>query len=90
MLDLVKWDVNHQMAWIYRVAALPDGGAFIYNHDRSNQRTSQQVLRINVTGQVIEHVHQCVRCRIDGLLVLNNNLYVIYENSYYNYYYKCY
>ena len=69
------------MAWIYRVAALPDGGAFIYIHDRSNQRTSQQVLRINVTGQVIEHVHQCVRCRIDGLLVLNNNLYVIYENS---------
>ena len=67
------------MAVIYSVAALPDGGAFVYNYVSSNR--TRQVLRVNVTGQVIQHVHQCVRCHIRGLLVLNNNLYVIYQNG---------
>ena len=40
------------------------------------------MLRVNVTGQVIQHVHQCVTCGyIGGLLLLNNNLYVIYSNG---------
>ena len=73
-------DVNPQMTGIYRVAALPDGGAFVYNYVWSNY--TSQVWRVNVTGQVIQHVHQCVRCIIiEGLLVLNNNLYVIYRNG---------
>ena len=73
-------DVNPQMTGIYRVAALPDGGAFVKNYVRSNR--TDQVLRVNVTGQVIQHVYQCVRCSdITGLLVLNNNLYVIYKNG---------
>ena len=72
-------DVNPQMTWIYRVAALPDGGAFVNNYVRSND--TDQVLRVNVTGQVIQHVYQCVRCDPSGLLVLNNNLYVIYRNG---------
>ena len=83
-------DVNPQMTVIYLVAALPDGGAFVINHVYSNR--TDQVLRVNVTGQVIQHVnHQCVRCfynvsgrlyaAISGLLVLNNNLYVIYSNG---------
>ena len=63
------------MTWIMRVAALPDGGAFVMKYD------TKQVLRVNVTGQVIQHVYQCVGCSIDGLLVLNNNLYVIYDNG---------
>ena len=81
--------VNPQMTKIWRVAALPDGGAFVYNGVRSNY--TDQVLRVNVTGQVIQHVHQCVRCfynesgrlyaSITGLLVLNNNLYVIHYNG---------
>ena len=70
-------DVNPQMTWIYYVAALPDGGAFVYNYVRSNY--TRQVWRVNVTGQVIQLVHQCVRCIIGGLVVLNNNLYVIYR-----------
>ena len=50
-----------------------------------------QVWRVNVTGQVIQHVYQCVRCyfnrsgllfaNITGLLVLHNNLYVIHGNG---------
>ena len=82
-------DVNPQMTWIRWVAALPDGGAFVYNYVRSND--TRQVSRVNVTGQVIQHVYQCVRCFYDesgrlytsitGLLVLNNNLYVIHENG---------
>ena len=79
MLDLNLTDVNPQMTYIYFVAALPDGGAFVYNIVSSND--TSQVLRVNVTGQVIQHVHQCVGCSIDGLLVLNNNLYVIYWNG---------
>ena len=80
VLDLNLTDVNPQMTWIEYVAALPDGGAFVYNYVRSNN--TEQVWRVNVTGQVIRHVyHQCVGCSIDGLLVLNNNLYVIYENG---------
>ena len=72
--------VNPQMTEIWWVAALPDGGAFVYNIVRSND--TRQVLRVNVTGQVIQHVYQCVRCDyIWGLLVLNNNLYVIYMNG---------
>ena len=72
--------VNPQMTDIYYVAALPDGGAFVCNHDRSIK--ADQVWRVNVTGQVIQLVHQCVGCRyIEGLLVLNNNLYVIYGNG---------
>ena len=40
------------------------------------------MLRVNVTGQVIQYVYQCVWCySITGLLVLNNNLYVIYRNG---------
>ena len=68
-----------QMIGIWRVAALPDGGAFVINHVRSND--TKQVLRVNVTGQVIQHVYQCVGYFIEGLLVLNNNLYVIYKNG---------
>ena len=69
-------DVNPQMTRIWRVAALPDGGAFVYNWVRSNH--TRQVWRVNVTGQVIQHVYQCVWCYLRGLLVLNNNLYVIH------------
>ena len=82
-------DVNPQMTGIYRVAALPDGGAFVINYVSSNY--TGQVWRVNVTGQVIQHVYQCVWCfynvsgtlypAITGLLVLNNNLYVIYYNG---------
>ena len=90
VLDLNLTDVNPQMTLIGRVAALPDGGAFIGIYVRSND--TDQVWRVNVTGQVIQHVHQCVRCiynsqswysyiAITGLLVLNNNLYFIYQNG---------
>ena len=73
-------DVNPQMTGIWRVAALPDGGAFVINYVRSNR--TGQVLRVNLTGQVIQDVYQCVWCGyIEGLLVLNNNLYVIYYNG---------
>ena len=67
------------MTEIWFVAALPDGGAFVYNYVRGND--TKQVLRVNVTGQVIQHVHQCVWCYLWGLLVLNNNLYVIHYNG---------
>ena len=73
-------DVNPQMTEIYRVAALPGGGAFVNNIVRSNR--TDQVWRVNVRGQVIQHVHECARCEyIEGLLVLNNNLYVIYSHG---------
>ena len=76
VLDLNLTDVNPQMTEIRRVAALPDGGAFVYNIVRSNR--TEQVWRVNVTGQVIQLVYHCVWwCYIEGLLVLNNNLYVI-------------
>ena len=70
-------DVNPQMTRIWAVAALPDGGAFVINYVRSND--TEQVWRVNVTGRVIQHVYQCVKCYLRGLLVLNNNLYVIYH-----------
>ena len=79
VLELNLTVVNPQMTLIWGVAALPDAGAFVYNYVRSND--THQVLRVNVTGQVIQHVHQCVGCYIEGMLVLNNNLYVIYENG---------
>ena len=73
-------DVNPQMTVIYYVAALSDGEAFVYNYLFSSD--TNQVWRVNVTGQVIQHIYQCVRCGyIGGLLVLNNNLYVIYWNG---------
>ena len=74
-------DVNPQMTEIWRVAALPDGGAFVHNYVRSYRRYTDQVWRVNVTGQVIQHVYQCVWCFLRGLLVLNNNLYVIYRSG---------
>ena len=76
VLALNMTDMNPQMTVIIAVAALHDGGAFVINEVSSNR--TRQVLRVNVTGQVIQHVYQCVWCGIDGLLVLNNNLYVIY------------
>ena len=79
VLDLNMTDVNPQMTEIWRVAALPDGGAFVIYYIRSNN--TSQVLRVNVTGQVIQHVYQCVWCGVTGLMVLNNNLYVIYING---------
>ena len=79
VLDLNLTDVNSQMTRIRRVAALPDGGAFVNNYVRCND--TNQVWRVNVTGHVIQYVHQCKKCGIYGLLVLNNNLYVIYGNG---------
>ena len=79
VLDLNMTDVNPQMTEIYRVAALPDGGAFVTNWVRSNY--TDQVWRVHVTGQVIQHVYQYQGRGILGLLVLNNNLYVIYSNG---------
>ena len=79
VLDLNMTDVNPQMTEIWSVAALPDGGAFVYNYVRSNR--THQLLRVNVRGQVIQHVHQSMRCYLKGLLVLNNNLYVICVNG---------
>ena len=72
-------DVNPPMTGIGYVAALPDGGAFVNKYVRSNR--TEQVWRVNVTGNVIQHVYHCVRCNLEGLLVLNNNLYVIYSNG---------
>ena len=79
VLDLNLTIVNPQMTGIRFVATLPDGGAFIENSVTSNG--TNQVLRINVTGHVIQQVHQCVRCSVGGLLVLNNKLYVIYYSG---------
>ena len=79
VLDLNMTVVNPQMTVIWSVAALPDGGAFVINYVRSNY--TEQVWRVNVRGEVIQHVYQCVRCYLQGLLVLNNNLYVIYRNG---------
>ena len=89
VLDLNMSDVNPQMTWIRFVEPLPDGGAFVINRVRSNG--TSQVWRVNVTGQVIQQVYQCGRCYfnrlgmllppITGLLVLHNNLYVIYKNG---------
>ena len=89
VLDLNMTDVNPQMTYIWLVAALPDGGAFVNNYVRSNR--TQQVLRVNVTGQVIQDVYQCVGCffnmsgyeaiAVTGLLLFNNNLYVIHYNG---------
>ena len=77
LLDLNMTDVNPHMKEFGPAAALPDGGAFVINRVRSNN--TNQVWRVNVTGQVIQHVYQCVRCSsITGLLELNNNLYVIH------------
>ena len=83
-------DVNPQMTEIGFVASLPDGGAFVINYVWSNytghvlrvvfSNITYQVFRANVTGQVIQHVYQCV-CYLTGLLVLNNNLYVIYSHG---------
>ena len=94
VLDLNMADVNPQMTGIRSVAALPDGGGFVMRDVFSNRagvNNARQVLRVNVTGQVIQYVLQCVwmckrymtygtcrGCYLDGLLVLNNNLYVIY------------
>ena len=79
VLDLNLTDVKPQMTDIfYRVAALPDGGAFVDNVGPI------QVSRVNVRGQVIQHVYLVCRglCRSNtGLLVLNNNLYVIHYNG---------
>ena len=79
VLDLNMTVVNPQMTETWWVSALPDGGTFVDNYVSSND--TNQVLRVNVTGQVIQHVYQCVGCNLQGLLVLNNNLYVIYNNG---------
>ena len=75
VLDLNLTVVNPRMTRIWRVAALPDRGAFIINHVRSNR--TDQVWRVNVTGQVIQLVYQCVRCNLQGLLMLNV-IYMLY------------
>ena len=82
VLDLNMTVVNPQMTFIDRVAALPDGGAFVNKYVKGNR--TEQVWRVNVRGQVIQHVYQCVGCSqnsLRGLLVLNNNLYVIHYNG---------
>ena len=80
VLDLNLTVVIPQMTFIRSVAALPDGGAFVYNYVISYH--TGQVLRVNVRGQVIQLLYQCGWCSsIRGLLVLNNNLYVIYSNG---------
>ena len=61
------------------VAALPDGAAFVIICVRSNY--TRQVWRVNVRGQFIQHVYQCVGCYLGGLLVLNNNLYIIHNSG---------
>ena len=79
VLDLNLTDVNTQITGIRAVAALPDGGAFVASYISSNK--TEEVWRVTVTGQVMQHVYKCARCYLSGLLVLNNNLYVIYRNG---------
>ena len=50
---------------------------FFDNYVRINK--TSQVWRVNVTGHIIQLVHQCVRCTVRGLL--NNNLYFIFDNG---------
>ena len=78
VLDLNMTKVNPRMTRIRFVAALPDGGAFVINHVSSYG--IYQVWRVNVTGHV-QHELECVRCVLRGLLVLNDNLYVIFHNG---------
>ena len=70
---------NYWMKLTGSVAALPDGGAFVINF--SSYNGTNQVLRINATGQIIQHLHQCRYCQVSGVLVLHNNLYVIYNRD---------
>ena len=79
VLDLNMTDVNPQMTGIRAVAALPDGGAFVASYVSSNK--TEEVWRVTVTGQVMQHVYKCASCYLSGLLVLNNNLYVIYSHG---------
>ena len=82
VFDLNMTDVNPQMTWFGIVAALPDGGALVTKFVRSNN--TEQVLRVNVSGQVIQHVHQCEKSSLWGPVgrqVLNNHLFVIYRNG---------
>ena len=81
VLDLNTTIENPQMTHFWRVSALPDGGAFVHKRIWSNRTLTDQVWRVNVTGQVIQHVYQCVKCNVQGLLVLNDNVYVIYSNG---------
>ena len=80
------------MTDFWRVAALPDGGAFGLEHNWSDH--TEQVWRVNVKGQVIQHVQQCSwMCKtiskndyvctecVNGLIVLNNNIYLIHGNG---------
>ena len=77
VLDLKKKMRKKRAAF---VAALSDGEAFVTNNIRSND--THQVWRVNVRGQIIQLVHQCVGCNfITGLLVLNHNLYVIHNQG---------
>ena len=77
VLDLIIADVNPQMTPRGLVAALPDGGAFVDTYVKRNG----QVWRVNVTGHVIQHVYKCVLCNLQGLLVLNNKLFIIYNRG---------
>ena len=83
LLDLNLTDVNPQLTRIYRAAAVPDGGVFVI-HIVNIYTYKWQVLRVNVRGQVIQHVYQPESGfynSLGGLLVLTNNLYVIYHNG---------
>ena len=62
------------------MAALPGGEAVVHNYIDNNK--TRQVLRLDSQGKIKNNIYSCLRCNyINGLLVLDDYLYIIHDNG---------
>ena len=77
ILDLNVSSVDVVYASINVIAALPGSEAVVNSYN--NDEYKNEILKINKHGQFVQTLYTCVRCIIQGVLVLGDNLYIVHE-----------
>ena len=79
ILDLNISSINSNQPFITAVAALPGSQAVLISYVIDGIRIKNQVLKVNKHGQFVQTLYTCVRCIIEGVLVLGDNLYIVHQ-----------
>ena len=78
-LDLNLTRTSPELGIVHYVAALPGGEAVVSNYTWNNN--TGKVLKLDTQGKITKNIYSCLRCYIQGMLVLGDYLYIIHKNG---------
>ena len=77
-MDMMRVN-NKDLSEVYRLTALQDGGALVYNRTGSQH----QVVRVDREGQTVHPIHTCKQnSDIQGIINYNDVVFILQDNGY--------